>query len=146
MAQSSKTLYVGLDVHNESIAVADAPEDHGGEVVSLGPIGTRQCDIDKLLRQLQAKAARLVLVYEAGPCGYWLYRYLTRKGLSCHVVAPSLIPRRPGDRVKTDRRDAVILARLLRGGDLTPIYGPKCRMSCAPRPPSRSSFKSTFAP
>jgi transposase len=125
MNQSSKTLYVGLDVHKESIAVAYAPEDRGAEVVSLGPIGTRQCDIDKLLRQLQAKAARLVLVYEAGPCGYWLYRYLTRKGLRCTVVAPSLIPRKPGDRVKTDRRDAIMLARLMRGGDLTPIYVPQ---------------------
>jgi transposase len=125
MDQSSKTLFVGLDVHKESIAVAYAPEDRGAEVVSLGPIGTRQCDIDRLLRQLQAKAARLVLVYEAGPCGYWLYRYLTRKGLSCHVVAPSLIPRKPGDRVKTDRHDAVMLARLLRSGDLTPIYVPQ---------------------
>jgi transposase len=125
MDQSSKTLFVGLDVHKESIAVAYAPEDRGAEVVSLGPIGTRQCDIDKLLRQLQAKVARLVLVYEAGPCGYWLYRYLTRKGLSCHVVAPSLIPRKPGDRVKTDRRDAIMLARLLRSGDLTPIYVPQ---------------------
>jgi transposase len=125
MAQSSKTLYVGLDVHKESIAVAYAPEDRGAEVVSLGPIGTRQCDIDKLLRQLQSKAARLVLVYEAGPCGYWLYRYLTRKRVTCHVVAPSLIPRKPGDRVKTDRRDALMLARLLRSGDLTPIYVPQ---------------------
>jgi transposase len=93
-------------------------------VVSLGTIGTRQCDIDKLIRKLQAKGAPLVFVYEAGPCGYWLYRYLTRQGLSCHVVAPSLIPRKPGDRVKTDRRDAVMLARLMRSGDLTAIYVP----------------------
>ena len=63
-----------------------------------------------------------MLVYEAGPCGYWLYRYLPRKSVTCHVVAPSLIPRKPGDRVKTDRRDAMTLARLLRSGDLTPIY------------------------
>ena len=68
----------------------------GAEVVSLGAIGPRQCDIDKLIRQLQSKGATLVFVYEAGPCGYWLYRYLTRKGLACHVVAPSLIPRKPG--------------------------------------------------
>ena len=122
MQESSKTLYVGLNVHKESIAVAYAPEDRGAEVVSLGPIGTRQCDIDKLIRTLQLKGATLVFVYEAGPCGYWLYRYLTRKGLSCHVVAPSLIPRKPGDRVKTDRRDAVMLARLMRSGDLTSIY------------------------
>ena len=124
MDESSKTLYVGLDVHKDSIAVAYAPEERGTEVVSLGAIGTRQCDIDKLIRKLQSKGATLVFVYEAGPCGYWLYRYLTRKGLSCHVVAPSLIPRKPGDRVKTDRRDAVMLARLMRSGDLTSIYVP----------------------
>ena len=124
MDESSKTLYVGLDVHKDSIAVAYAPEERGTEVVSLGAIGTRQCDIDKLIRKLQSKGATLVFVYEAGPCGYWLYRYLTRKGLSCNVVAPSLIPRKPGDRVKTDRRDAVMLARLMRSGDLTSIYVP----------------------
>jgi transposase len=124
MEESSKALYVGLDVHKDSIAVAYAPEDRGAEVVSLGAIGTRQCDIDKLIRKLQSKGARLVFVYEAGPCGYWLHRYLTRKGLSCHVVAPSLIPRKPGDRVKTDRRDAITLARSMRSDDLTAIYVP----------------------
>ena len=122
MRESSKaTIYVGLDVHKESIAVAYAPEDRGAEVVALGAIGPRQCDIDKLIRQLQSKGATLVFGYEAGPCGYGLYRYLTRKGFACHVVAPSLIPRKPGDRVKTDRRDAMPLARLLRSGDLTSI-------------------------
>ena len=125
MGESSKTVYVGLDVHKDSIAVAYAPEDRGAEVVSLGAIGTRQCDIDKLIRKLQAKGATLVFVYEAGPCGYWLYRYLTRRELSCHVVAPSLIPRKPGDRVKTDRRDAITLARLMRSGDLSAIYVPE---------------------
>jgi transposase len=124
MEQSSKTLSVGLDIHKESIAVGYAPEVRGAEVVSLGPIRTRQCDIDKLLRQLQAKAARLVLVYEAGPCGYGLYRYLTRKRVTGHVVAPSLIPGGPGNRVRTDRRDALTLAQLLRSSDLTPIYVP----------------------
>jgi len=83
------------------------------------------CDIDKLIRKFQSKGARLVFVYEAGPCGYWLYRYLTRKGLTCHVVAPSLIPRKPGDRVKTDRRDAITPARLMRSGNLTAIYVPQ---------------------
>jgi len=126
MAESSKTtLYVGLDVHKESITVAYASEERGADVVSLGAIGTRQCDVDKLIRKLQAKGARLEFVYEAGPCGYWLYRYLTRKGLAGHVVAPSLIPRKPGDRVKTDRRDAVALARLMRSGDLSSIYVPQ---------------------
>jgi len=125
MEESSKTVYVGLDVHKDSIAVAYAPEDRGAEVVALGTIGTRQCDIGKLIRKLQSKGAALVCVYEAGPCGYWLYRYLTRKGFACHVAAPSLIPRKPGDRVKTDRRDAITLARLMRSGDLTSIYVPQ---------------------
>ena len=124
MEQSSKTFSVGLDVHKDSIAVAYAPEDRGAEVVSLGTIGTRQCDLDKLIRRLQSKGARLVFGYEAGPCGDWLYRYLTRKGFPCHVVAPSLIPRKPGDRIKTDRRDAMTLARLMRSGDLSSIYVP----------------------
>ena len=72
--QQSRTLYVGLDVHKESIAVASVAQDHGAEVVSLGTIGTRQCDSDKLLRHLQSKGQPLVFVYEAGPCGYWLSR------------------------------------------------------------------------
>src|SRR5438093_5763913 len=121
---NASTLYVGLDVHKESIAVAYATEDGATAPVPLGAIGTRQGDIDALVRKLQSKSARLVFVYEAGPCGYWLYRYLTRKGLTCFVVAPSLIPRKPGDRVKTDKRDAVTLARLARSGDLTPVYVP----------------------
>lgn len=123
MAQAS-TLYIGLDVHKETIAVAYVSTARTAEVVSLGNIGTRQCDIDKLLGQLQAKAKKLIFVYEAGPCGDWLYRYLTKKGLQCWVVAPSLIPKKAGDRVKTDRRDAMQLARLMRAGDLTPVYVP----------------------
>jgi transposase len=113
-----------LEVHKESLAVAYVAEEREAEVVFLGTIGTRQCDIDKLIRKLQAKGKRLHLVYEAGPCGYWLYRYLTKQGLECWVVAPSQIPKKAGDRVKTDRRDAVQLARLLRSGDLTPVYVP----------------------
>jgi transposase len=123
MAQGN-TLFVGLDVHKETIAVAYVAEDREAEVVSLGTIGTRQGDIDKLIRKLQAKGKKLHFVYEAGPCGYWLYRYLTKKKLTCWVVAPSSIPKRAGGRVKTDRRDAMQLARLLRSGDLTPVYVP----------------------
>lgn len=123
MAHTS-TLFVGLDVHKETIAVAYVGEEREAEVVSLGTIGTRQGDIDKLIRKLHSKGKTLHFVYEAGPCGYWLYRYLTKKDLRCWVVAPSQIPKKAGDRVKTDRRDAVQLARLLRSGDLTPVYIP----------------------
>ena len=118
------TLFVGLDVHKETIAGAYVSEDREAEVIFLGTIGTRQCDIDKLIRQLHAKGKKLHFVYEAGPCGYWLYRYLSKKNLKCWVVAPSQIPKKAGDRIKTDRRDAVQLARLLRSGDLTPVYVP----------------------
>jgi len=113
-----------LDVHKESIAVAYGSGKREAEVMFLGTSGTRQCDIDKLVRKRQAKGKTLHFVYEAGPCGYWLYRYLTKKNLKCWVVAPSSIPKKAGDRVKTDRRDAVQLARLLRSGDLTPVYVP----------------------
>src|SRR4029450_492221 len=105
MAQSS-TLFIGMDVHKESIAVASVAQDHGAEVTYLGSMGTRQCDIDQLIRKLQSKAKHLVFVYEAGPCGSWLSRYLTNKADDCWVVAPSLMPKKAGDRVKTDRRDA----------------------------------------
>jgi transposase len=116
---------VGLDVHKDSIAVATCGPERGDEPVFVGPIGTRECDIDKMVRRLQSRASRLVFAYEAGPCGYVLYRKLTAMGLECLVVAPSLIPRKPGDRVKTDRRDAMQIARLLRSGDLTSVYVPQ---------------------
>ena len=74
MSQSA-TLFIGLDVHKESIAVAYVAQDHGAEVIYLGTIGTRQCDIDQLSRKMQSKAKHLIFVYEAGPCGYGLYRY-----------------------------------------------------------------------
>src|ERR671930_1257998 len=120
----SRTLYIGMDVHKDSIAIAYIAQEHHAEVVFLGTIGTRQCDIDQLIRKMQSKSKHLIFVYEAGPCGYWLYRYLSKKGHVCWVVAPSLIPQKPGDRVKTNRRDAIKLARLMRSGDLTPVYVP----------------------
>jgi transposase len=123
MSQSS-TLFIGMDVHKETIAVAYVAQEYGAEVIYLGTIGTRQCDIDQLVRKMQSKAQHLIFVYEAGPCGYWLYRYLTKKGYDCWVVAPSLIPKKSGDRVKTNRRDAVQLARLARSGDLTLVSVP----------------------
>jgi transposase len=124
MKKSTTIFYVGLDVHKDSIAVAYTSQARDAEVVYLGQIGTRQRDVDNLIRKLLSRCQNLVFAYEAGPCGYWLHRYLTKKGQECHVVAPSLIPRKPGDRVKTDRRDAVEIARLMRSGDLTSVYVP----------------------
>ena len=89
----SRTLSVGMEVHKESIAVAYVAQEHGAEVTSLGAIGTRQCDIDQMIRKMPSKATHLVFVYEAGPCGYGLYRSLTTKGYGCWVVAPSLTPK-----------------------------------------------------
>src|SRR5437867_13164081 len=118
--ENGSTLRVGLDVHKESIAVAYAGKD-GTEPVYVGEIGTRQCDVDAVSRKLQSKGTELMFVYEAGPSGYWLYRYLTRQGLSCFVVGPSLLPRKAGDRVKTARRHAVMLARLAGSCDLAQL-------------------------
>lgn len=84
-------LFVGLDVHKDSIAVAHAHGLGAAPPVFLGTVGTRQADLDKLIRRLQAKTPALVFAYEAGPCGYHLHRDLTAQGFTCHVVAPSLI-------------------------------------------------------
>jgi transposase len=122
--EKSTPLFVGLDVHKDSIAVAHAQGQSADPPVFVGAIGPRQADLDKLIRRLESKTPALAFAYEAGPCGYGLHRYLTSRGFRCDVVAPSLIPKKPGDKVKTDRRDAVDLARLLRSGDLTPVYVP----------------------
>lgn len=121
----ARTLFSGMDVHKDSLAVAYVAPEHGAEVASLGTIGTRQCAIDPLIRQMPSKATHLICISAAGPCGSWLSRYLRKKDYACWVVAPSLIPTKAGERVNTDRRDAVPLARLARSGDLTPVYVPK---------------------
>jgi len=113
-----------MEVHKESIAVAYVANAYQAEVIYLGAIGPRQCDIDMLIRKLPSKSHHLVFVYDAGPCGDWLSCYLTKKGHICWVVAPSLIPKKAGARVNTDRRDAIPLARLRRAGDLTPVDVP----------------------
>jgi transposase len=123
MSQST-TLFIGMDVHKDAIAVAYVAQDHGAEVMYLGAIGTRQGDIDQLIRKMQSKAKHLSFLYAAGPCGYWLYRSLRKKGYACWVVAPSLGLQKPGARVKTDRRDALPRARRARAGDLTAVSGP----------------------
>jgi transposase len=116
------TRFVGLDVHAETIAAAVA-EGGGGEVRSVGTIPNTPEAAARLLRKL-GPAARLRVCYEAGPCGYGLHRQLTELGIDCAVVAPSLVPTRPGDKVKTDRRDALKLARAHRAGDLTAVWVP----------------------
>jgi transposase len=115
--------YVGLDVHKETVAVSVA-EGNGGEVRYVGEIANTPEALDKLVRQLRKGDTRLSFCYEAGPCGYGIYRQLTDHGWDCKVVATSLIPKKPGDRVKTDRRDSMMLARLLRAGELTAVWVP----------------------
>ena len=115
--------YIGLDVHKETIAVAIAPES-STEVRAYGIIGGTLEAVDKLIKKLTQEKVELRFVYEAGPCGYVIHRHLKSKRLSCDVVAPSLIPRKASDRVKTDRRDAEQLARLFRAGELTAIRVP----------------------
>jgi transposase len=110
-----------MDVHKESIAVAYVARNHDAPVSYRGTIGTRQADIDQLIRLLHSMAMHLVFVYEASPCGSLLYRYLSKKGDVCWVVAPLLTPEKAGDWVKTDRRDAVPWARFMRSGDRTPV-------------------------
>ena len=118
---ANSTRWVGLDVHAETIAVAVAEKD--GTVRSIGTIRNEAAAVSKLFRKLGEKAT-LKVCYEAGPCGYVLYWQLVRLGHECAVVAPTLIPVKAGDRVKTDRRDAEKLARCHRSGDLTAVWVP----------------------
>lgn len=115
------TRYVGLDVHGETIAAAVA--DGRGEIRSLGRFPNRPESVRKFIEQL-GKPKHLKVCYEAGPTGYALYWQLTKLGVDCDVVAPSLIPRKPGDKIKTDRRDAEKLAQCYRSGTLTSVWVP----------------------
>src|SRR5229473_7012348 len=116
-----KLRFLGLDVHAETIAVAVAETD--GEVRSLGTIPNRAESIRKLIRKL-GPAEKLRACYEAGPTGYVVYWQLAELGIQCEVVAPTLVPVKAGDRVKTDRRDALKLARNYRAGELTAVWVP----------------------
>jgi transposase len=116
-----KLRFLGLDVHAETIAVAVAEPD--GEVRSLGTIANREDSIRKFIKKL-GSPEHLRACYEAGPTGFVLYWQLAQLGVECAVIAPTLVPKKPGDHVKTDRRDALKLARSHRSGDLTAVWVP----------------------
>src|SRR3954465_2636953 len=117
-------LYVGLDVHKETIAVALAEAGLREDVREHGKIANTPAALKVLTGKLTGQRRELRFCYEAGPCGYGIQRQLSAMGYECAVVAPSLIPRKPGDRIKTDRRDATNLAKLHRAGELTPVWVP----------------------
>ncbi len=132
---ADRITYVGLDVHKESIVVAVAEGGLRGEVREYGRIANTPTALDRLLRKLGGDGMTLRFCYEAGPCGYGIQRRLSAQGHECVVVAPSLIPKRAGDRVKTDRRDAASLAKLHRAGELTAVWVPdagtrRCAIWC----------------
>ena len=119
-----RIIYIGLDVHKKTIAVALADESGRGEVYTHGQISNTPAALTRLSSKLSRNGSVLRFCYEAGPCGYGIQRQLAAAGHDCVVVAPSLIPRKPGDRIKTDRRDAINLAGLHRAGALTAVWIP----------------------
>ena len=117
-------IYVGLDVHKDTVAVALAEAGKRAEVREHGKIVNTPDALKTLCARLARNGAKLRFCYEAGPCGYGIQRQLSEAGHECVVVAPSLIPRKSGDRIKTDRRDAINLAKLHRAGELTSVWVP----------------------
>ena len=120
----NRSMFVGLDVHKETIDVSIAEGDRHGEVRHYGVIVSDLDPLDKVVRALRAPDRHLHVVYEAGPCGFGIYRHVTAHGEDCVVVSPSMIPKRSGDRITTDRRDRLSLARLHRAGELRAIDVP----------------------
>jgi transposase len=116
--------FVGFDTSKTKHAVAIAEGGRGGEVRFLGEIASSPARVERLIGKLAARYDKLHFCYQAGPTGYGLYRQIRQLGHDCTVVAPSLIPKKPGERIKTNRRDAVTLARLLRAGELTAVWVP----------------------
>jgi len=116
--------FIGMDVHKKTITIAIANQDSRGSARSYGTINNDFDAIDKFCRKMVSTTSRLNFVYEAGPCGYNIHRHLTKNGFGCMIAAPSMIPKKSGDRIKNDKRDAKMLARLHRAGELTAVYVP----------------------
>ena len=116
--------FIGMDVHKKKITIAIIDQGRNEQPRIYGAIANQPDALNKFCRKMLYTAARLHFVYEAGPCGYGIYRHLTQKGFDCMVAAPSMIPKKSGDRIKNDRRDAAMLARLHRAGELTAVYVP----------------------
>ena len=116
--------YIGLDVHKNSLSIATADQGRDAEVRYYGKIGNDMDQLMKVFRKFISQDYELRCVYEAGCCGYNIYRFLIGNGVKCEVVAPSKIPRKSGDRLKNDKRDSLMLARLHRAGELTKVYVP----------------------
>lgn len=121
---SISTKYIGLDVHQDTIAIAVADEGAHREVRFFGTVANSADGLRRALSSIGKDGSHLQVCYESGPCGFVIYRLLTKLGIECLVISPSSVPRRPGDRVKTDRRDAQTLARLLRAGELAAVWVP----------------------
>ena len=116
--------FIGMDVHKKTITIAIADEGRQNQPRLYGTIANDLDALDKFCRKMVSISKQMHFVYEAGPCGYGIYRHLTQKGFACMVAAPSMIPKKSGDRIKNDHRDAAMLARLHRAGELTAVYVP----------------------
>ncbi|RLC10414.1 MAG: IS110 family transposase [Deltaproteobacteria bacterium] len=116
--------FIGMDVHKKTITIAIADEGRQNQPRVYGTIANDLDALNKFCRKMVSTSTQIHFVYEAGPCGYGIYRHLNQKGFDCMVAAPSMIPKKSGDRIKNDNRDAVMLARLHRAGDLTAVFVP----------------------
>jgi transposase len=116
--------FIGMDVHKKTITIAIADQGRQNQPRIYGTIANDLDALNKFCRKMVSTSTQLHFVYEAGPCGYGIYRHLTQKGFTCMVAAPSMIPKKSGDRIKNDSRDAVMLARLHRAGELTAVFVP----------------------
>ena len=119
------SIFVGLDVHKDSVDIALADDGRNGEIRFYGTVGGDLTLLDKVIRKFRRSGFKLRSVYEAGPCGYKIYPHLTAEGFHRDVIVPSMTPKKSGDHIKTDRWDALSFARFYRVGELTPVCVPR---------------------